>query len=485
MGIRLRLRSIMPPTLRYFDSTVGRFRDHISAERVQLEHNLEQSPSLASVKDGQRAMREELIRINQTTAELKEAVASLRAALEYSDPEYLSLAVRKKKSKILLAGWYGADNCGDELMMRSILKHFEGKGVRVSVLLWDDPYYDAQKLPGFVDVIHYPRSIWNLAQLAESFDVLIWGGGAILDDNQYTDDPYNFNTGNLFIRLSNAMLDRSKRVYALGLSSNVSIVSGAYVEKLNRIVAESSCFSLRDEYSLRVLETAGVDCSRIKLCEDVVFADRDLNKAIELSSLYRNDASRSLFKVGVVLLCFDEYAEHNATLLNALSEYLSSKVSAFEIVLIPFYEYRRFDSAYLSALKERTGSPEWLSVVNYSSDLVSNPLLACDAAVCYRYHAALIAGVVGMPSLFVCQDTHPHYPNKIAHLADLFGYAENTVNMSCFDEGSFDVYFGKILPGTAAPKLDPRVIAESYNWIEGICQEVCQAVASSVHSESE
>ena len=260
MGIRSYIRSIMPPTQRHFDASLLQLHqslkngvDELSAVRKTLDESLQ----------NQAMLLERLSQSEDRFRELSESVRYLRSSHEYVNLEYLSLSSREPENRILLAGWYGASNCGDELMMRSVLKSFNGKNVRVSVLLWNDPYYVPDNLPEYVDLVHYPQSRWHLDQLADYYDALVWGGGAILDDTQYTSDPYNYNTGNLFILLTEAMLNRGKKVYSLGLSSNISLSDREYLKKLQRIIFDSSCFSLRDENSFRTLERANLDVSRV------------------------------------------------------------------------------------------------------------------------------------------------------------------------------------------------------------------------------
>lgn len=468
MGIKSRLRSIMFPTQRYFDSSMKKLHRHFKNEDKALSDILKATNNLSGRQD---LILEKLSRCESELKRIEQSVRILEASHEYANLEYLAL----KKSKILLAGWYGASNCGDELMMRSILKCFSGKGARIAVMLWNDPCYDAGDLPGFVDIIHYPRSIWHLEQLANQFDVLVWGGGAILDDKQYTDDPHNFNTGNLFVRLSEAMLNRGKKVFALGLSSNSTFSSQEYIRRMQNIVSQSAFFSLRDGYSLQALEQAGVDVSHVSLCEDVVFADSDLNKARDFVHQRQSDIGGARYKVGIVFLCFNENKEHNRSLLESLSTYLKGRFADFEIELIPFYGRNNSDLAYLRQLKQSLGSPEWLSIGRYSTNLLGNSLLDCDATINYRYHAALISGTVGIRSIFVCQDSHPHYPNKIAHLADLFQYRDNTVNISDFDSASFDTYFEKLLPEGSRPSLDVGLLSRSHEWLVEQCDIIHKA----------
>lgn len=464
----------MPPTNRFFEATIHDFQggvlDKLAAESQRADEVGRELTN--SIKE----LSLRLDDFNGKLASLEEQMRHVEkrtASLSYINMEYSAslLHDNARSARVLLIGWYGANNCGDELMLRTMLKHFEGKGVQLSVLLWDYVHYDVSDFPEFVQVLHYPPSIWHLQQLASSFDVLVWGGGAILDDLQYTDDPFNYNTGNLYIRLSTMMLDRGKRVYSVGLSSNASFSSGEYVHKLARIVSESEYFSLRDEFSVRAFRDAGMETAKIHLCEDIVFGDPVLQR----SDLPRAHGKGKLV-VGIVLFCFDGHTDHNIQLLSALGTYFHERGIDFEVKLIPFYDYYESDKCYLEMIRERIGSPDWVSIAGYSSTIEENAIFDCDAVICYRYHAALLAGAKGIRSLFVCNDSHPHYPNKIAHLANLFDYQQNTVDESALNESNFWAYFDKIMPPAPAPSVNNELFEEADKWLESVCSSIAFSV---------
>lgn len=464
MGIKDRFRALFPPTNRLFCSSI----EALGSELNQIKMRQDELTNQLS------EMQLNLSKISSNTdliLEVKTKCDEIRSDLEYCNLEYLSKFVQNRTApRVLIAGWYGASNCGDELMLRAVLSHFDSRGMRVSVLLWDDPNYDIFTLPPFVDVVHYPSSIWHIDQIADAFDAVIWGGGAILDENQFSSNPRNFNTGNLFVRLSVAMLNRGKKVYSLGLSSNKELRSARYLSELNRIICESEYFSLRDEYSFRSLESAGICMDDVDLCEDVVFAD----KAIPNLSLSRGANDR--FRLGVVFICLDSYMEHNELVLKALLKYVAQHNIRCAIDLIPFHDYKQFDSHWLSILKERVGSPDNVKVMHYSSSIEDNAILCCDAAICYRYHAALLAGLVGIPSLLVSNRNHPHYPNKMLHLADLFDYRDHVVDMSDCSSEQLDEQFGKLFFAQRAPEIPADLTVQARKWLSGLCDKVCESM---------
>lgn len=466
MGIKSGLRSVLPATTRNIENRFACVGEEMGQLRCEAEAIRQ------TVEDQSASKRVEAAQENALSilGEIRDRVSRLESAQDkpgYCSLEYLSLNREYNGRRILLAGWYGASNCGDELMMRTMLQHFEGMGVRVSVLLWDDPNYDFSRLPACADQIHYPRSTWELRQLAEYYDALVWGGGAILDDAQFSHDPKNINTGNLVIWLSEEMLKRQKDVFAVGLSANESIESNSeYASRLSRVVQGCRHVSMRDKYSIDALKAAGVDVSTVGLCEDIVFGNREIgSKAMRDSSSYT---------VGVVLMMGDVTIEHNRHVLPRIIDELRSRLGeSFTVRLIPFYNLWSFDTVLLKQLCEELGISDCVEIAPYTDDLGQNRLLSCDAVVAYRYHACLVAAASEIPTLFICVDDHPHYKNKMRHIAELFGMSDGLLMAStCLDDGSFDERFAALLEGYLVPRVPDGLFANAERFLDEVCSSI-------------
>ena len=367
---------------------------------------------------------------------LNSQIAYIRSKADYADviasnSEYALFASLEALNRsdnspcILLAGWYGADNCGDELMMQTVLEHLpESLLPNTTVLLWDNKDYSIAKIDPRVKTLHYPFTTQGIQALAELFDVVIWGGGAIIDDEQYSPSPMNHSTGNLLIRLSRRMLAQNKQVFCISLSSNGSIQNAEYIQELHTIINGAQYFSLRDPYSLETLKSAGINTARVQLDSDIVFADEHLHELAEQN----RDASRSITNkpIGLVLHCFDGLGDFNYQLVQDVIALAGQTAGskAPEVMLIPFYNEFESDTTYLNELVDRLREehPEVVlpRVMPYEDDLSRSPLLECGIVLSCRYHASLIAGCLGIPFVAICNDLHSHYPNKTKYLLDQF-----------------------------------------------------------------
>lgn len=415
--------------------------------------------------------REELIcRLTFLEAETMRA---RRAALLASELQGLEVALRNTTGKrILVAGWYGADNLGDELMLRAVLEHLPEEALtRTAVLLWDNSTYDRMTLDARVHVIHYPATTRELDALVNHFDVVVWGGGAILDDGQFNNEANNFNTGNLFIRINDLMIGRGKQVFCLGLSSNESVTDSLYLSRLGDIVSGASHFSLRDKKSASHLINLGMPEDKLTICEDLVFSlasIRDINTTHD----------KSCYTLGFVPLyadgLLDTYADVLACVISEAK--IAAEAAAVKILLIPFLNEGGFDeraNAELKRLIEGRVRGCEVELARYELNPVLSPILKCDSLICYKYHAALIACCAGIPCLMVSRGEHAHYANKMSHLAELAGVEGAQVSSSEFEKSA-----GTCARAFFAEMHPPRIRESVYRDMDAYMNAVCQEIAS-------
>lgn len=395
-----------------------------------------------------------------------EAGRARRAALLSCELQGFEHSLRDCSGKrILVAGWYGADNLGDELMMRSVLEHLPEEALRrTAVLLWDNPTYDRLNVDARVHPIHYPATTRELDSIVDYFDVVIWGGGAILDDGQFNDDVNNFNTDNLFIRINELMIARGKDVYCLGLSANEAISNSVYIKHLRNVIAHARHFSLRDPRSKEVLVEKGIPSDQLAECDDLVFALRELGDGVCAT----ND---NAFVLGFVFLHAWELLDTYVNVVKACVEEASARAEGRDVraLLIPFMNEGHYDEGMNGALGERLSTAGInVELAEYSPKVADSAILRCDALVSYKYHSALISCCYGIPCLLVSRGEHPHYANKMHHLANLAG-----IGGMCVGSGEFEAdpteLAKRLFADSAVPRIDPSVYKRATEDLGAIC----------------
>lgn len=336
--------------------------------------------------------------------------SQIMSKLIYTNLELLGLPETKKK-KVLITGFYGAPNLGDELMLETLLQYFEErKDIQITIMLCDNADYDISRYKD-INFIHYPRNIFEVNSIAGYFDTVVFGGGAVIDDTYYDKSNPNYDDlGTILIDLSAKVIRRGKDLYCISLSSNKALSNKAFIEGLSFIVKHAKHFSIRDENSIKTLKDAGLSVSKSFLSNDIVLGNMDIG-AFSIKN------SEDITKIGVNFICSSE----TSALLEQLLDSLIGK--NVEIELIPFYNYMNNDvNTYRELLKKKT----YKDIVKIApSPVTMRDLLEIlqrqDCIVSMRYHCSLVSLVVGLPTLTISYDIHRHYPNKINYLEKLLG----------------------------------------------------------------
>lgn len=330
---------------------------------------------------------------------------------------------------ILLVGFYGADNLGDELMLQSIFSIFsEKKGVGITVMLCDNCQYDYTHFPD-VDIIHYPKSILDYNVLAQQYDCLIWGGGALIDDTQYDMKKAN-ELGNMLVDLSKRFIVFGKKTMFLGLSSNKCILNKQYISGLKYIIENSTFFSVRDFYTREVLIKLGVSTEKIQFINDLIFAHPIWRKT-------KKKKQSDIKNIGIVFLTIENHRARLKDMLKGIHEICVAMYGTqFEIRCIPFYNYNQQDVKFYDSIIHEFNN---IVVCQYKNDI--NDILSefekLDFIVSMRYHATVISKILEIPSLTICLNEHPHYYNKMKAITEMTNDANSLINFEDIDENNF------------------------------------------------
>lgn len=356
-------------------------------------------------------------RTNSLQAQINERTELICDYLSRKE-EFLSLECLKLdgKPKILVCGFYGARNLGDELMLQSLLAYFDKKNVRVTILLSDNYDFDASVYYPH-DVVHYPRRSSDIVAMANHFDVVVWGGGAHLDDLNY--GFKNNRTGISYIlnMLSKAVIKKGGQVVVLGVSSNKTIDDERYIRDLQFIIDGSSYFALRDTNSLEALRRAGIKTEKVKIIDDLALA--------LLDGHYLSKNNESELVIGLVYILTEENKQKLAKLTKRLADYLKEQHNGKKLVIkmIPFYDYCNNDKRIIERMVGEYLSDEEIEIEDYmdTMDDLVKVLLSCDAVVSMRYHATLVSANIGVKTISLdYSEVHRHYYNKIKYIKEKY-----------------------------------------------------------------
>lgn len=343
------------------------------------------------------------------------------------DSEISLLQILSRKNdlkKILLCGFYGALNLGDELMIDVLLKKIRKIGnFDITIMLCKNFYFDISKYDD-VSIIYYPDKTGDFAFIAENYDVLIFGGGALIDDTNFQSFD-EITLGRILIDLTTQFIKRRKTTILYGLSTNFKFVDSDFVQKLSYVCKNVSYISLRDENSLKTLKDNNIKSHNIKIVNDIVFCN-DYSKFFQ-----KNKLSDKKMTIGLVYVCFNELKEKILNITNKIITYFDENNIYISIKLIPFYGYNQNDYQFYKSIIENIDFNDIVIERNPNNlDELCRTLNKCDIIFSMRYHCTLISNILNIKTVCINYDSHKHYTNKNKYLYEKYKFDKNIINFS-------------------------------------------------------
>lgn len=372
----------------------------VNYKRIKMEVESDIVPTIISINNKQNNIDYNIEKVNSEllTVVNKEKIFN---------SELLTLRETSKK-KILLVGFYGAPNLGDELMLETLFQYLnKNKKIEITVMINDNEFYDIDEYPP-VNIIHYPKTKYDFNYLASYFDCVVFGGGAIIDDIHYEkENSYKGDLGTILIKLSEKFITWNKEVITIGLSSISEFSNQKYINKLTEIIDKSLYFSVRDTNSYKTLQKY-CKCNKksIHVISDIIMA----NKKLEIIK----DKSEKLTDIGIVWIPYEENNDKLKQLLKKLNK-------NYKIHLIPFYEYTNFDTNMYNKILNELNLDNVI-VEKYQNSMIgiTETYKKCNLIIAMRYHGVLLGNLLNIPTISICYDNHPHYYNKMKFLSEIF-----------------------------------------------------------------
>ncbi len=379
------------------------------------------------------------ITLHSEISKISQITNSIYKEFDYSNLEMNKLMKGNKNNKkqILICGFYGAINLGDDLMLETLLSYLNNiKNIEITIMLCDKKNIDLTNY-GEYNFIHYPTKTDDFNIIAKYFDVVIFGGGALLDDKDYDDDFPIFNLGYILINLSLEFINFNKTTILYGLSSNKKLDNIQYINKLNKIIDKSTVFSLRDVNSLKTLKEAGLNVSKVKIVDDIVLGN-------ELLMNTKKKQNKKI-KLGVIYICTDEYYDLLKEYTKEIIDYIKNNKNDYEITFIPFYDHMNNDARIYNKIICDFDNDKLIlhKMPKKMQDLI-NIFEEQDYIISMRYHATLIANFMNKNVLSIDFVNHRHYFNKIHYIYEKYEFERNNITfLEKIGDNNFDLLFKK------------------------------------------
>lgn len=286
-----------------------------------------------------------------------------------------------RKTKILLTGYYGCGNLGDDALLFALLKQLKDAPVSYSVLLGD-----FNQSSDFLDAPWIPRmDLKKIRQAIHQHDVLVFGGGSLFQDITSMKSVLYYAMLVFYAKLAR------KKVFLLGQGIGpLQTPFGRYLAALAFKKADG--ITVRDPESFALLKKMGV---RTPLTQTA-----DLAFLLEPSvSFKKHEQNSSKLKIGIApRLGKDLTWEQGINLFSEIARSLAKQG------LDPYWVgmHLQEDFQLIESLQKQTGFPI-LTDKAHPLDLLDQ-LGTLDGMIAMRLHAGILATVQDLPVFMISYD---------------------------------------------------------------------------------
>lgn len=296
-------------------------------------------------------------------------------------------------SKIVISGYYGFANAGDEAMLTAIIKLLRSKEADVELTVISGNPEETSKKHN-VDSIHR-FAFFDIISAIKNCDLLLSGGGSLLQDVTSKRSLLYY----LFIIYLGSFFNSKVMLFAQGIGPIRSML----MRKLTKYVcSKADLITVRDKDSLYEIKRIGIPSTMVELTADAVLTlpreSKDLGKEI-------------LVKAGIpvdkmlIAIAVRNWKEDDAYLVEIAkaADVLAGAQNA-HIVLLPL-QYP-IDMAACERVADLMADKSLATVldVNCNTEEYLSLMSNFDLLIGMRLHALIFAAVMGVPFVAVSYD---------------------------------------------------------------------------------
>ena len=292
--------------------------------------------------------------------------------------------------QIVISGYYGFDNIGDDAMIETFSKYFKGKGID-SIIMSKNPLNTSKKY----DISAINRSnIFNIFSAISKSDALISGGGTLLQDVTKVISIWYY----LVIIWIAIIL--KKPVYIL--FQGIGPINNKFNIWLTKKTLEKvKVIYLRDKKAYDEMQRLGFDTSNVKISSDLVYALQYSDKTESETLLKQQIKNYSSDKkyIGVSLRPWNNISneEKFAEILDRISSECNS-----EIVFFPFHKLQ--DINYSKIIQSKMKNKSYIIQGDYLPSQVAGMMSIMKLNIGVRLHSLIFATITRVPTIGISYD---------------------------------------------------------------------------------
>ncbi|GGM32319.1 hypothetical protein GCM10011351_18000 [Paraliobacillus quinghaiensis] len=361
------------------------------------------------------------------------------------------IGTKEKSAKVIIQGYYGALNTGDDLILEAISTNIKKEHPNTLIMVAGFNRASITLNQGFYSL---PRTdVFKMDKYIKEADLLIYGGGGLLNDYTFNNaagvpdffDSFTHGiTGMGIIPTMANIYDIPRMYFALGIGPLVNPEARQFAKFM---VNQMSIVTVRDQYSKDLLDSIeGINKEVIQTSDATYMLDDPGDKLAQEYFNERNIASNEK----VIAVTLRDWKSNPSDFEEKMAKYLDFIIQHgdYSILFLP-YQFGKGKSddnkihqkvSELMENKDRTFTyhhegdyQEFLSIVKSS-----------DVVISMRLHGSILANLFGVPSIGFNYDDKvlAHYQNlnmekyllnldfNVKHASDIFmDLEENKVKM--------------------------------------------------------
>lgn len=295
-------------------------------------------------------------------------------------------------SNIVISGYYGFSNTGDESILWSIIKELKKNVEEVNITVLSNTPRETATRYGVNAVNRY--SFWEIVRTMKKADLFISGGGSLLQDVT--------SIRSLFYYLGLISLARKMGVPVAVYSNGVGPLRFMISRWVTALVLNKvQHISVRDTASRRLLERIGVKLP-IHTAADPVFMlkPRDSTQGIEILKKHKLELKAKQILMGISVRPWANQTAYREKIAKA-ADFTARELDA-KIVFLPFN--RKKDVEESLKIVELMEQEAVVIDEELDPEEMLNLVSCMDLLLGVRLHSLIFAAVAGVPFIGVSYD---------------------------------------------------------------------------------
>ncbi len=325
-----------------------------------------------------------------------------------------------KPYDVMVCGYYGRHNLGDDMSLEAILKNLKSTcDINKSVLITTD-IKSKPHLEG-IECVHR-FDILKISKLMKKTRMFILGSGSILQDSTSSRSIFYY----LYILSQALKMCPATMLYSNGVGP---IKRNCHKKRTVQLLDRVDKIMVRDEGSVDYLKKIGVCNKNIFLSADETFT---LERSM-ITSAYTLEKDKKYLGINLRFLNMSD------TFLTEFSQFVSqvSKKYGFTPLLIPVHYDQ--DIPALKRLSSRLDCEHTFITQKLAHEQTLSLISQCEVSVLERLHAIIFSGIFDVP--FIAVDYDP----KVKSLCKDLGISEYIISLDNFDKDEAVLCFDSLM----------------------------------------